>query len=92
VDQRGPHRRAAAPARPGGTGATLTSAQVADLFRAGTMFREHAFWRVIYDSAARVDEVVGLDGALTCQGGAPTGRSPHRDDGWIRWRDSSGEL
>ncbi len=72
----------------------LTSGQVADLFRADAALREHAFWRVIYDSAAHVDEVLGLDaGRLDLPGGgAPGGRPVRRDDGWIRWRDSTGQL
>jgi hypothetical protein len=72
----------------------LTGGQVAELFRSDAKLREHAFWRVIYDSAAHVDEVLGLDaGRLDLRGsGAPGGPAPPRDDGWIRWRDSTGEL
>jgi len=72
----------------------LTRGQVAELFRSDAKLREHTFWRVIYDSAAHVDEVLGLDaGRLDLPGGgAPAVAAPHRDDGWIRWRDSTGEL
>jgi integrase len=72
----------------------LTSGQVADLFRAEAPLREHAFWRVLYDSAAHVDEVLGLDaGRIDLSGGAaPAGRSPGRAESWIRWRDSTGDL
>jgi hypothetical protein len=72
----------------------LTRGQVADLFRSDAKLREHTFWRVIYDSAAHVDEVLGLDaGRLDLRrSGAPTGTALRRDDGWICWRDSTGEL
>jgi hypothetical protein len=72
----------------------LTGDQVAELFRADARLREHTFWRVIYDSAAHVDVVLGLDaGRLDLQGGgAPARMALPRDDGWIRWRDSTGEL
>jgi integrase len=72
----------------------LTRGQVAELFRVEAKLRDQTFWRVIYDSAAPVDEVLGLDaGRLDLPGGgAPTGMAPRRDDGWIHWRDSTGEL
>jgi len=71
----------------------LTSGQVTDLFRATAALREHAFWRVIYDSAAHVDDVLGLDaGRLDLPGGgAPVG-PPARAADWIRWRDSTSQL
>lgn len=72
----------------------LSRGQVAELFRACAALREHAFWQVIYDSAAHVDEVLGLDAGRVDLpgGGARPGAPPRRDDGWIRWRDSTGEL
>ncbi len=72
----------------------LTSAQIGQLFRARTALREQALWRVIYDSAAHVDDVLGLDaGRLDLAGrGAPIGTSPSGQRAWIRWRDSTGEL
>jgi hypothetical protein len=72
----------------------LTRGQVAELFRSEAKLREHTFWRVIYDSAAHVDEVLALDaGRLELRAGrAPTGTAPRRDEGFIRWRDSTGEL
>jgi integrase/recombinase XerD len=71
----------------------LTSGQVAELFRARAALREQAFWRVIYDSACRVEDVLGLDaGRLDLPGGgAPFGRPGHAD-GWIRWRDGTSQL
>jgi integrase len=72
----------------------LTGGQVADLFRVQATLREHAFWRVLYDSAAHVDEVLGLDaGRLDlAHGAAPVRRPPHRGDVWIHWRDNTGQL
>ena len=72
----------------------LTRSQVAELFRSDAKLREQAFWRVIYDSAAHVDAILGLDaGRLDLpRSGAPAGSAARRDDGWIRWRDSTGEL
>jgi integrase len=72
----------------------LTGGQVADLFRVQATLREHTFWRVLYDSAAHVDEVLGLDaGRLDlAHGAAPVRRPPHRGDVWIHWRDNTGQL
>jgi hypothetical protein len=72
----------------------LTGGQVAGLFQVRATLREHAFWRVLYDSAAHVDEVLSLDaGRLDLAGrGAPAGRAPYRRDGWIHWGDPAGQL
>ena len=68
----------------------LTGPQVARLFRACSALREHAFWRVVYDSGARIEDVLGLDaGRVDLRGqSAP----PRRGDGWIRWRDATSEV
>jgi hypothetical protein len=69
--------------------APLTSGQVADLFRVTAALREHAFWRVIYDSAAPTDDILALDaGRVDLRGG----RAPAGPGGWIRWRDSTSQL
>jgi integrase len=72
----------------------LTGGQVAELFRVRATLREHAFWRLLYDSGAHVDEVLGLDaGRLDLvRGAAPAVRPPHPDVNWIRWRANTGEL
>jgi hypothetical protein len=72
----------------------LTGGQVADLFRVHATLREHAFWRVLYDSAAHVDDVLGLDaGRLDpARGAAPAGGPGQRGRVWIHWRDNTGEL
>ena len=68
----------------------LTGRQVARLFRARSTLREHAFWRVIYDSGARVEDVLGLDAARVDLRGRSA--PPRRGDGWIRWRDATSEV
>ena len=72
----------------------LTGGQIADLFRVQATLREHAFWRLLYDSGAHVDEVLGLDAWRLdlAHGAAAAGRPPHRGDVWIRWRANTGEL
>jgi integrase len=72
----------------------LTGEQLAGLFQAHASLREHVFWRMLYDSAARVDQVLGLDaGRLDLRrGGAPVGPLPGRNDTWIHWRDGTGQL
>ncbi len=78
---------------PQATVPALTSGQVADLFRVQATLREHAFWRVLYDSAAHVDEVLGLDaGRLDLLRGAAPAWPPRRGDAWIHWRDSTSQL
>jgi hypothetical protein len=39
----------------------LSSEQVANLFRVTMSLREHAFWRVLYDTAASADAILALD-------------------------------
>jgi len=72
----------------------LTGSQVADLFRVRATLREHAFWRLLYDSAAHVDEVLALDaGRLDLpRGAALVAAAPQRSGTWIHWRDSTGQL
>jgi hypothetical protein len=72
----------------------LTGGQVSELFRVPAALREHALWRVIYDSAAHADDVLGLDaGRIDLAGrGAPIGASPRRHDVWIHWRDGTSQV
>jgi len=72
----------------------LTGGQVADLFRVRATLREHAFWRLLYDSAAHMDEVLALDaGRLDLpRGAALVGMAPNRGGTWIHWRDNTGQL
>ena len=78
---------------PGPLMAPLTSGQVADLFQATAALREHAFWRVIYDSAAHSGDVLALDaGRLDLRGGGASVGPPAGPAGWIRWRDGTSEV
>jgi hypothetical protein len=72
----------------------LTGGQVAELFRVQATLREHAFWRVLYDSAAHVDDVLSLNaGRLDlAHDAAPVGKPGQRGHDWIHWRDNTGEL
>ena len=71
----------------------LTTGQVAGLFQAGAALREHAFWRVIYDSAATAGDVLALDaGRLDLAGGRAAAGPPRHGDGWIRWREGTSRL
>jgi hypothetical protein len=74
----------------------LAAREVARLFRADAPLREHAFWRVVYDSGAHLGNVLGMDaGRIDLPGGgAPAGGRglAHHDDDWIRWRQATGEL
>ena len=82
-------RHRADPAPP----APLTGGQVAELFQTTAALREHAFWRVIYDSAAHVDDVLALDaGRLDLRGGRAPLAPPAGPAGWIRWRDSTSQV
>ena len=79
--------------RPDALAAPLSMEQVTQLLRLPATLREHAFWRLLYDSGAHVDEVLGLDAWRLdlVHGTAPASRQP-RGSHWIRWRASTGEL
>jgi integrase len=72
----------------------LTGGQIADLFRVQATLREHAFWRLLYDSGAHVDEVLGLNASRLdlVRGAAPADGPPHPGAHWISWRANTGEL
>ncbi len=71
----------------------LTGGQVAGLFRVPVTLREQAFWRVLYDSAAHVDEVLSLNAdRLDLPGRAAPARWAARERDWIRWGDAAGQL
>jgi integrase len=71
----------------------LTVGQVADLFRGPVTLREQAFWRVLYDSAAHVDDVLSLnaDRLDLRRRAAPVGRAARERD-WIHWGDAAGQM
>jgi integrase len=73
--------------------APLTRGQVAGLFQLAAALREHAFWRVIYDSAAHSGDVLALDaGRLDLRGGRAVAGPPAGTADGIRWRDSTSQL
>jgi integrase/recombinase XerD len=47
--------------RPGQVAVALDAGQVGRLFRLAAGLREHALWRVLYDSGAHVGEILALD-------------------------------
>ena len=71
----------------------LTPAQAASLFRATTSLREHAFWRMLYDTAAPAGEVLGLDiGHLDlARDRARAGPGPGPAT-WLDWREGTTQL
>jgi hypothetical protein len=70
----------------------LTGAQLEALFRSCDSLREHAFWRVIYDAAAHVEDVLGLDaGRLDLAGSGGRVGTPGAA-GWLRWREGTSQL
>jgi integrase len=77
----------------------LTARQVASLFGAETSLREQAFWRVLYDTGARAEEILALDaGRLDLPGdrgriGAPLGAGPAFEAAsWIQWQRTTTDL
>jgi len=62
------------------------------LFRATTSLREHAFWRLLYDTAAPVGDVLGLDiGHLDLARHRAHGPGPWPGT-WLHWRDGTTQL
>jgi integrase/recombinase XerD len=72
----------------------LTGSQVTGLFRLRATLREHAFWRVLYDSGAHVDDVLLLDaGRLDLSGGGVrTAAGTPPAGGVIGWRQGTSEV
>lgn len=78
-----------------GAASSLSAIQVADLFRLRATLREHAFWRVIYDSGAHVEDVLALDAGrldLAGAGAHGTRAGAGQPPGLIRWRASTSEV
>jgi integrase len=68
----------------------LTGEQVASLFRVTMRLREHAFWSVLYDTAAPADDILALDtGHLDLPG---HGARPGPDAGRLHWRSGTSQL
>jgi integrase/recombinase XerD len=69
----------------------LTSDQVTWLFEATSSLREHALWRVLYDTSAAVEEVLSLDiGRLDLAG--LRARAGPGTPGWMHWTPGTSQL
>ncbi|MFI1840126.1 hypothetical protein [Streptomyces olivaceoviridis] len=85
-------RRPRRPAPPDRTKA-LSENQIAALLRLDVGLREKTFWKLLYESAARADEVLCLNvddlypqdkrGRITAKGGATE---------WIHWQSGTAQL
>jgi hypothetical protein len=76
----------------------LTAGQLGDLFGVAASLREHAFWRVIYDTAGPAGDILGLDaGQLDPLGhrariGLAVAGQRGLTDGWLQWTDGTSQL
>jgi len=71
----------------------LTPEQVASLFGATTSLREHAFWRMLHDTAAPAGEVLGLDiGRLDLARHRARGAPGPGPATWLDWREGTTQL
>jgi integrase/recombinase XerD len=71
---------------------SLTTVQVTDLFRLRATLREHAFWRVLYDSGAHVEDVLALDAGRIDLSGASQRARRAEVGRKIQWRASTSEV
>jgi integrase len=77
--------------RPPAAAPRLSDRQLAELFRAPPSLREHVFWRVLYETAAHVDVVLGLDaGDIDLRQGH--GRIGPASGGAIAWSGGTARL
>jgi hypothetical protein len=70
----------------------LTSDQVAQLFQLTRTLREHALWRVLYDTSAAVEEVLGLDIGRLDLAGQRARSGPPGAPSWIHWTPATSQL
>ena len=75
----------AAPALP-----ALTQEQLAALWRSGARLREHAFWHLLYDSAAPAPAVLALNAANLDLAGCQL--NAMSSQGQIRWTAGTSDL
>jgi integrase len=81
--------------KPGAPGTPLSPGQVTELFRLPASLREHAFWRLLFDSGAPAMEVLGLDAGQfdlarhrTRQRPGSTGGDPAD----LQWQDGTSQV
>jgi integrase/recombinase XerD len=71
----------------------LSRGQVTGLFRLRATLREHAFWRVLYDSGAHADDVLLLDaGRIDLNSGAGRTGTGRQAESAIQWGQRTGEV
>jgi integrase len=73
----------------------LSSDQVGALFRVSASLRDHAFWRVLYDTAGHAGDILRLDaGQLDPDGhrARTPAPGPAGASGWIRWSAGTSQL
>jgi len=73
----------------------LSSDQVSALFRVSASLREHAFWRVLYDSAGRAGDILRLDAGQLDPGGLRARRptpGPAGAAAWVQWSAGTSQL
>jgi integrase len=74
-------------------GAALTADQVEQVFQLTAALREHAFWRVLYDTSAHVGEILDLDADHLDLAGHRVKPHPGRaQDVPIEWRPATSQL
>jgi integrase/recombinase XerD len=69
----------------------LTGGELTRLFQAAPTLREHALWRVLHDSAAPADEVLGLNVGSLDLVRRRGRRRPSGPGQWIGWGAASAE-
>ena len=71
----------------------LTAEQVDSLFRVTPSLREHALWRVLYDTAAHIGEVLDLDAdRLDLSRNRVRVRSGQRPGAPIEWQETTSQI
>ena len=70
----------------------LTSDQVSRLFEVTRSLREHALWRVLYDTSAAVEDVLGLDIGRLDLAGLQARAGPRGAPGGMRWTPAASQL
>jgi hypothetical protein len=74
-------------------GAALTADQVERVFRLTAALREHAFWRVLYDTSAHVGDILDLDADhLDLARNRVKPRPGRTQDAAIEWRPATSQL
>jgi integrase/recombinase XerD len=78
---------------PAAVSALLRAEQVDELFRVTASLREHAFWRVLYDSGAPAGEVLALDAdQLDLSRHRVRSRQGATPRAGIEWQENTGQI